>query len=203
MRMRNLAAVAAVAFLAGAAQAQVPSSTPADSTSASTFKGFRIEAQAGLDRFQSQGEHKDKFGYGVEAGWDGQIGNIVVGPYASYWRGRGENITTATGGSGLVAHKSFNEIGAGVRAGYQVTPALMVFGQGGYVNSEQRRSWSGQGPAGTGRFYDKFKTDGYQLGGGVEYSIRPNVYVKAAYRYSNYEDNTVRQAVIGGVGMRF
>jgi outer membrane immunogenic protein len=110
-----LAAASAALFAAGAAAAQ-DGAAPATSTS---FKGFRVEAQAGLDRFQSQGTHKDKFGWGVEAGWDGQIGEkIVVGPYGSYWRGgRGENVTTGTGGAGVVTHKSFEEWGAGVRAG--------------------------------------------------------------------------------------
>jgi outer membrane immunogenic protein len=78
-----------------------------------------------------------------------------------------------------------------------------VFGQGVYVTNEQRRAFSGVGATGAGRFYDHFRTDGYQVGGGVEYALMKNVYVKAAYKYSGYEDHTARQAVVGGVGVRF
>jgi len=207
--MRSLLIPAAIAagLVASAASAQdaPPSATTATTAANPTiFKGFRVEGQIGLDRFHSQGGHDDSFGYGAVAGWDGQIGEkIVVGPYVSYWRGKGENFTTGTGGTGQVAHKTFQEYGVGVRAGYLVTPQLLAFGQGGYVNNEQRRAYSGVNAAGLGRFYDHVHTTGWQLGAGVEYAITPMFYTSANYRYSNYADNTRKQVLAVGGGVRF
>ncbi|UYY77003.1 outer membrane protein [Sphingomonas sp. R1] len=204
MRNAFLLAVAAIGFTATAAQAQ-ESTTSSNGTS---FRGIRIEANAGGDRFQSQGNHNDKFGYGGTIGFDGQIGErIVIGAEGSYWRANdwSENCTRGTVG-GSVCHKSFDEYGAAVRAGVLATPQLLIFAKGGYVTNEQRKRFDA--PAGQTSYYNHFNTDGYQVGGGVEYSLtgeqtRMPLYVNAQYVYSQYNDHTARQRVMAGVGLRF
>ena len=62
---------------------------------------------------------------------------------------------------------------------------------GGYVNNEQRKRFSA--PRGQASFYDHYRTNGYQVGGGVEYSLTDRYYVNAAYKYSQYNDHTARQ----------
>jgi len=55
-------------------------------------------------------------------------------------------------------------------------------------------------------YYDHFGTDGYQVGGGVEYTVtegRVPAYVNLQYVYSQYNDHTSRQRVMAGVGIRF
>lgn len=199
-----LAAAAAATFTAGAASAQDAATTA--ETNNTSFRGFRLEGNLGGDRFQSQGTHNDKFGYGATIGFDGQIGDrIVVGPEATFWRANDwtENCSTPSAG-GNVCHKSFEEFGVGVRAGYLVTPQTLVFAKGGYVMNEQRKRFDA--PGGIGSYYDHFRTDGYQVGGGVEYTVVPGklpVYVNAQYVYSQYDDHTSRQRVMGGVGIRF
>lgn len=193
------AATAAIALGAQAASAQ-------DMTT--SFRGFRIEGNAGGDRFQSGGTHNNKFGYGASVGFDGQIGKIVVGPEATFWRANNwsENCVGGTIG-GSVCTKSFQEYGAAVRLGYLIGDNLLVFGKGGYVNNEQRKRFDA--PAGETSFYDHYRTDGYQVGGGVEYSLPTGMgipaplYVSAQYVYSNYVDHTARQRVMGGIGVRF
>jgi outer membrane immunogenic protein len=173
-----------------------------------SFRGIRIEGNAGGDRFQSQGVHNDKFGYGGTVGFDGVIGDkIVIGPEGSYWRANdwSENCTGSIA-RGSLCHKSFEEWGAAVRVGYLVSPRFLVFGKGGYVNNEQRKRFDA--PAGQASFYDHFRTDGYQVGGGVEYTVSDTalpvpVYVNAQYVYSQYHDHTSRQRVMGGIGIRF
>jgi outer membrane immunogenic protein len=174
-----------------------------------SFRGFRLEGNFGGDRFQSEGVHNDKFGFGGTIGFDGQIGDkIVIGPEGTYWQANNwnENVTGGVNG-GTVAHKSFEEYGAAVRAGYLFTPNLLVFGKAGWVTNDQRKSFAA--PAGQTGFYNHTGTDGYQLGGGVEYTL-PSfgsmplpVYVSAQYVYSNYDDHTTRQRLMGGVGIRF
>jgi len=195
MRTFTLLAVAVAAVGAQAASAEITT----------TFRGFRIEGNAGGDRFQSQGNHNDKFGYGGTVGFDGQIGEkVVIGAEGSYWRpGKGnENVTGYS--DGTVYHKGFEEWGAAVRAGYLVTPDFLVFAKGGWATTDQRKRF--QLPGGATQYYNHTGVDGYQLGGGVEYSLsRFNVpvYVNAQYVYTNYDNHTARQRLMGGVGIRF
>ncbi|MGF7153844.1 outer membrane protein [Novosphingobium gossypii] len=202
----TLAALAAAGFAAQPALAQ---DTAGDEVAANgtSFRGIRLEGNVGGDRFQSQGNHNDKFGFGGTVGFDGTIGNkIVIGAEGSFWKpGSGNENSTLLGNGNVVNHKAFEEWGAAVRAGYLVTPQFLVFGKAGYVNGEQRKSI--EGPAGNTLVYDHYRADGYQVGGGVEYTVLPAartpVYVNAQYVYSNYHGDTSRQRVMAGVGIRF
>jgi outer membrane immunogenic protein len=201
MRTTSLMIAASFALISQAAYAQeTTEETP------SSFRGVRIEGNIGGDRFQSQGVHNDELGYGGTIGFDGVIGGkIVIGPEGSYWRANNwtENCTPG-GGGGTICQKSFEEWGAAVRAGYLVTPRFLVFGKGGYVNNEQRKRFDA--PAGQTSFYDHYSADGYQVGGGVEYTVTGGklpVYVNAQYVYSRYDDHTSRQRLMGGIGIRF
>jgi outer membrane immunogenic protein len=201
MRSAFFVAIAALGFTATAAQAQ-DTTTSSNGTS---FRGIRIEANAGGDRFQSQGNHNDKFGYGGTIGFDGQIGErIVIGAEGSYWRANDWNENCSGASGGTVCHKSFDEYGAAVRAGVLATPQLLIFAKGGYVNNEQRKRLDTP----TGGYYDHFNTSGYQVGGGVEYSLsgeqtRLPIYANVQYVRSQYNDHTARQRVMAGVGLRF
>ena len=217
MRTYFAAAFAAAALIAPVAAFAQDASTDTTTTAttasglpSATFRGFRVEGNVGGDRFQSQGTHNDKFGYGATIGFDGQIGErIVVGPEASFWRpGNGSENCTAGVNGGAVCHKAFEEYGVAIRAGYLVTPSLLVFGKGGYVSNEQRKSFVPAAGSGEAGYYNHGRTDGYQVGGGVEYSLTSlhtplPVYVNAQYVYSNYQDHTSRQRVMAGVGVRF
>ena len=209
MRIALLAAIAASALPAAAGAQMIPSE----------FRGFRLEGNVGWDRFKSQGTHDDNVGYGGTIGFDGVIADrFVVGPEASFWRANGwaENCTGGVNG-GSICHKSFEEYGVAVRAGFLVTPGLLVFGKGGYVNNEQRKRFD----APPGLFYSNGRvvgpeqsynyhghTGGYQFGGGVEYSLAGGslplpVYISGQYVYANYDDHTARQRAMLGIGVRF
>jgi outer membrane immunogenic protein len=200
MRSVFLVAAAALSLSATAAQAQETSST-----NGTSFRGIRIEANAGGDRFQSQGNNNNKFGYGGTIGFDGQLGDrIVIGAEGSYWRANNWNENCSPASGGTVCHKSFDEYGAAVRAGVLATPQILIFAKGGYVVNEQRKRLDTP----NGGYYDHFNTTGYQVGGGVEYSLtgeesRMPVYANVQYVYSQYSDNTARQRVMAGVGLRF
>lgn len=178
-----------------------------------SFRGFRLEGNVGGDRFKAEGDHKTKFGYGGTAGFDGLIGDrIVVGAEGSYWRpNHGSNACAGFGG-GLLCQQSFRELGAAVRVGYLFTPKILIFGKGGYVNNLQRNSFASS----SGLFYvngnivgpgysasQRYSTDGYQVGGGAEYSLTDMFYVSGQYVYSRYHDHTSRQRAMFGAGIRF
>ncbi len=197
-KMMLAIATAGVALAATGAQAQAVTNT-------TSFRGFRAEGQVGVDRFQSQGEHNDKFGYGGAIGFDGMIGDkIVIGPEASFWRANEWNSNQTAGvRGGIVDHKSFEEYGAAVRAGYLVTPQVLVYGKAGYVSNEFRKSFIPAAGTGETGFYNKGRSDGYQVGGGVEYSLTDMFYVNGEYKYSNYANDTARQRALIGFGVRF
>ncbi len=200
MRFLSVALAAGVG-LAAVSSVQAQDASTSGSSNGTAFRGFRAEVQGGGDRFQSQGTHDDNVSWGGAVGYDGVIADKwVVGPEFSYWHGRGENVTPGVAG-GEVAHKSFQELGVGVRGGYLVTPKILVYGIGGFVDNEQRKAFSGVD--GAGGFYNHVHTDGYQLGGGVEYSLTHHVYTGLGYRYSNYDDHTTRQRIYASAGLRF
>lgn len=207
-------ALTAVPALAQDAPPPPPQDMPAPPTpmhpyADDTFRGIRVEGNFGWDQFKALGTDRDKFGYGATIGFDGQIGDrIVVGPEASFWRANDwtENCAAQSGGSACT--KSFQEYGVGVRAGFLATPQLLVFGKGGYVGNEQRKRYT---TTAVGRsYYDHYNTDGYEFGGGVEYSMAnrfsgplSGLYLSAQYVHSQYDDHTSRQRVMGGVGIHF
>jgi outer membrane immunogenic protein len=203
IKATTIAALFAAGIAAQPAFAQEGSEVASNGTS---FRGIRVEANAGGDRFQSEGNHNDKFGYGGTVGFDGTLGDrFVIGAEGSYWRpGNGNENCTGLADGNSICHKGFEDWGAAVRAGSLATPQLLVFAKGGYVNGEQRRRIDG--PTGDTLVYDHYKADGYQVGGGVEYTLtqgRLPVYVNAQYVYSDYHGHSARQRVMGGVGIRF
>ncbi|MGL4314302.1 MAG: outer membrane beta-barrel protein [Sphingomonas sp.] len=191
---------------AAPATTQSTATSAADSESAaangSTFRGFRLEGQVGWDRFAALGRDRNSLGYGGEFGFDGKLGPLVIGPSFNYWRGDDTVICAAARGGQRCA-TSYRELGATVRVGVQVAPALLVYGKGGYVNNTHRQQFISSATNGAGQYDIRDDADGWQAGGGAELSLGRHFFVDAEYRYSSYNDNTHRQRVLGGFGIRF
>jgi outer membrane immunogenic protein len=202
MRTPLLIAAISIALISQAALAQ----DSATSDTATSMRGIRIEGDIGGDRFQSQGAHNDKLGYGATLGFDGVIGqHIVIGPEGTYWRASDwtENCTAAPGNAS-VCHKSFEEWGVGVRVGYLLNSRTLIYGKGGYVANEQRKRYTA--PIAANSYYDHFNSNGYQVGGGAEYTVtegRFPAFVNLQYVFSQYNDHTSRHRLMAGVGIRF
>ena len=194
--------------LAFAAQAASAQENP------TSFRGFRVEANAGGDRFQSQGRHTDKFGYGGTIGFDGTLyDRFVLGAEGTYWKANkfSQNCSSGING-GQVCTKSFQEYGTAIRAGYLITPKILLFGKGGVVYNEQRKSFNatnslyyinGQIVGPERSYYQHTSWHGWQAGGGAEYSLTDMFYGDVQYVYANYDGHTARQRVMAGVGVRF
>ena len=94
----------------------------------------------------------------------------MIGPEFTYWHPNKSQNTVVTGeGGGTLAHAQRDQMGADVRVGYLVTPDFLVFGKGGYASSSQRETFFA--PAGGTSFTSRGHADGYQYGGGVEYTL--------------------------------
>ncbi|UAK24747.1 outer membrane protein [Sphingomonas nostoxanthinifaciens] len=197
--------VAAMAPVAAHAQDAAPANV------AGSFGGFRIEGNIGWDRTQSLGRGNNRLGYGGSAGWDGNLTDrIVVGPEVTYWRPNDNRNTNSVPGvnGGTVSHQGREMWSGDIRVGYRVTPDLLVFGKGGYVNQAQRSFFDA--PAGQVGYATRGHADGYQFGGGVQFaphdrfSFAPaNMYVSAQYVYSQFDNHTRDQHAMAGVGFRF
>lgn len=160
----------------------------------------------------------DGFGYGVQLGYDVDLGGVVLGAEAEYSDSSAEvefdDGDPETFGLGNV--EAGRDVYVGARIGAKVGPDAMIYAKGGYTNAK----YEVRASDGTTEFTQDFDTDGYRIGAGAEYALSDNAFVKLEYRYSNYSEGEVdftgdtpdsgrfdidldRHQVMAGVGFRF
>ena len=190
-------------FLTAALVATTALSAPAfaQGSDPAPFTGPRVEAVAGYDRIQGGGEHKSGVSYGGAVGYDIQTGGAVLGVEAEATG----STTDSCGGAGSVADpqiclKAGRDLYAGGRVGAVLGENTLLYAKAGYTNARVRLT-SNDGTTTstlTGR-----NLDGVRVGAGIEQRIGTKAYVKAEYRYSNYQDGVARHGALAGVGIRF
>lgn len=125
---------------------------------------------------------------GARVGYDMQFGNWVVGAVGEVTAVNAED--SVTGFSTTPARYTFTRhlehtAALRLRAGYAMGPAL-VYGTGGvaYGKIENRFGTSNGANSFTVQT-DEDDADGYQFGGGVEWSLAPNLTLVGEYLYTN------------------
>jgi outer membrane immunogenic protein len=78
----------------------------------------------------------------------------------------------------------------------------LLYAKAGYTNARVKVSYD-DGDTGVDNFNYHRNLDGIRLGVGAEYAVGPNSFVKAEYRYSNYEKGFSRNQALAGFGFRF
>ncbi|MEX0341824.1 MAG: outer membrane protein [Erythrobacter sp.] len=193
------------------------------------FDGFRIQGVAGYDALQA-GSSVDDDGndnndqsidgvvYGVQAGYDLDLGGAVVGLEAELTDSSAKTEFTDGDfeGFGFGRVDAGRDLFLGARVGAKVAPDALIYAKGGYTNARLNILSND----GTSEFRESFDLDGYRVGAGVEYAINPRTFVNLEYRYSNYSEGEVdfdgslpdsdrfgvdldRHQVMAGVGVRF
>ena len=197
--------------------------------SSSNFDGFRVQGVLGYDALKAGSSVDDDVNedndqsidgavYGIQAGYDFDLGGAVVGLEAELTDSSAETEFTNGDFEGF----GFGEVDAGrdlflgARVGAKVAPDLLLYAKGGYTNAKLNvRSNDG-----TTQFDDDYDLDGYRVGGGLEYAFGRNMFTNIEYRYSNYsraevdfdgtlpdsdrfDVDTDRHQVTVGLGMRF
>jgi len=195
--MRSVAYLTSVALFAAVA---TPALAQDASSARAPFTGPRIEGIVGWDRVQSDG-HKDDVMYGVQGGYDVQMGGAVVGIEGEFT----DSDTRTCGGASTVASprvcvKAARDLYVGGRIGKVVGDRALVYVKAGYTNARAKLT-SDNGTTETSFGHSNY--DGGRVGAGVEYAMGPNSYVKAEYRYSNYEAGLERHQAVAGFGFRF
>lgn len=111
--------------------------------------------------------------YGFEAGVDVPVGT---------------NFTLGVAANTRNVFERNRQVGATARLGYAFTPTTLGYALGGYNNY---------------RSFERADLDGFAVGAGLEHKISRVTYVKAEYRYSDFNGRTGDSAVTAGVGLRF
>lgn len=186
-------AAAATAFAAPAFAQQ----TPADAE----FTGPRIEAHVGYDRL---GVDNDDFDdgidgvmYGVGVGFDFAVSGAVVGVEVNAdFSDIDEGVTD---GADSASFEAKRDLDASVRVGAVLGGKALLYGKVGYANSR----FEARATSGGITISEADNLDGVRAGVGIEYVLGSKAYIKAEYRYTNYEQDLDRNQVIGGIGIRF
>ena len=192
--MRKLLVVAALsaASLAGPALAQ----------DRSPFTGLHIEGIAGWDRPQVPHDRANGATYGVGAGYDIQAGRAVLG-----LEGEASDSSARKCVAGVLAvgdqlcASAGRDLYVGGRIGTLVAPTTLLYAKAGYTNARFNSDYTTV--SGVGNVRSRDTLNGIRVGGGIEQALGGHAYVKAEYRYSNYEQNVSRHQVVAGFGVRF
>ncbi len=178
--------------------------TPAFAQDGSPFTGARVEGIVGWDRSQAEGAgHNDGVAYGAGGGYDFQMGGAVVGV-----EGEISDATTdrcvqdfdVTGDE--LCFKAKRDLYVGGRVGGVIGSNTLLYGKAGYTNARYGLDYE-DGGSGAGDFSESSNLDGVRVGAGVERALGTNSFVKAEYRYSNYENGFERHQAVAGFGVRF
>jgi len=163
-----------------------------DAAASGSFTGAHVEAIGGWDRVQGEGSHDDGVLYGVGAGYDLQRGKAVFGI-------EGEATdSTQKQNLGALTEKASRDLYVGGRIGYVLGGNNLLYAKAGYTNARFKVDGTD-----TGVTLADGNLDGVRVGAGVEHQLSNRAFVKAEYRYSNYEQGISRNQVLAGVGLRF
>jgi outer membrane immunogenic protein len=178
--------------------------TPAFAQEAPPNGGFRIEAIGGYDRAHVNGEHANGVVYGVGVGYDVQSGRALFGIEGEASNSSGDRCVDGTVIAGDRTCAALRrDLYVGGRVGALVGPRTLIYAKAGYTNARGRVEYD-DGTTGTALdFTDHRNLDGARVGGGVQFGVGRNAYVRTEYRYSNYEAGVDRHQVVGAVGFRF
>lgn len=176
----------------------------AQGNSTAPFTGAHVEAIAGWDQLRN-GDSKSGFLYGLGAGYDMQMGSLVVGAEGelsdSNLRRRAYDVSAP---DDRLTLKAGRDLYIGGRVGGVIGGRTLLYAKAGYTNARVSLAYdAGTGEGAPASYRDRTNLDGVRLGAGAEYAIGPNAFLKAEYRYSNYEKGFSRNQVVGGFGMRF
>lgn len=188
----------ALLLLAGAA------ATPAFAQETRPFEGPRVEGIVGWDRVQVDGGGEDGAVYGGGIGYDLQRGRAVFGIEGEVTGSSAESCINNFDIAGdRLCVDAGRDLYVGARAGIAAAPNLLLYAKAGYTNGRVRLDYEDGTPATAADFSIGENLDGIRVGAGAEYLVTRNAYVKAEYRYSNYEQGFSRNQVVAGVGFRF
>ncbi|HEX8309301.1 MAG TPA: porin family protein [Allosphingosinicella sp.] len=192
-----LAAAAAAAGVASPVHAQ-----DAQPAADKATTGFRVEAITGYEDASFDSVRGDSgFLYGIGAGYDIAAGRFRLGIEGEASDSTARECTVFVGNS--VCSKAGRDLYAGARVGGMISDNVLLYGKVGYTNFRQSNRLTPVGGGATLVLHPE--SDGLRLGAGTEMALGAKTFIKAEYRFSNYEasDNFDRHQGVIGFGLRF
>ena len=151
-------------------------SVPAYANNNDAFVGPRIGATVGTADVLNA-KSRNNVTYAAVAGLDAPLGSLV---------------TVGVEANAANFFGSQRDIGFYGRVGVAPTKSVLFYAKGGYSNF---RNIPNRGRP--------FMTNGFGVGGGVEYAIRPHAYVGLEAMHNQYSGGVYKNAVSATVGLRF
>lgn len=172
-------------ILTATAFALAMAATPAFAQETQKFNGPYVAVIAGAEEAGNQSSGNTGAIGGAAIGYDHRTGNVVFGI-----EGEALVSTTERCGGGI-CNSAGRDLYAGGRIGYVVGGNTMVYAKAGYSNARV--------PLTIG----KYGLEGVRVGGGVETNLTGNAFVRAEYRYTDYDADAHKHQGTVGVGLRF
>jgi outer membrane immunogenic protein len=139
---------------------------------------------------------------GIHAGFDAELGGLVVGVVGEYDRHDLDDSVSAfstTPASYTLTRSLRSSYGLRARAGVAVVPSTLVYATGGVVRGSFRQSFATSNTANAFAITDNdTKGWGYRLGAGAEQKLGGNLSVGALYLYSSIKDDDSAISVTQG-----
>ena len=175
------------------------------------FTGPRIEALVGydslrpgstvdIDNADDVDQSIDGVNYGFGAGFDYDLGTMVVGVEGEYMRSEAQTDFDTSGFTsfGVSNIDAGRDLYLGARIGVKATPRTLVYAKGGYTNAKMDVLATDN----TTDVETDVNLDGWRAGAGIEHKITDTVFLKGEYRYSQYKEGEV-EAPSGAESDRF
>ncbi len=127
---------------------------------------------------------------GVKLGYDVRFGGFVVGAVGEYGGADAEDSVTSfstTPAAYVFTRNLENLAAARLRLGYVIGP-MLAYATAGYAYGEvSNRFYSSNGQNSFTAQVEEDDADGYQVGGGLEFALAPNLTLTGEYIYSQLE----------------
>lgn len=136
---------------------------------------------------------KDDIEYFARAGWDSQMGNVVIGVVGEFGKSQAKDYVT-----GYSTTPAFYQFGRSFdwnasirgRAGYAAGGKTLFYAAGGPAYARINNSFTTSNGANAFTSRDsKHNSWGYTVGGGVEQSVTRNLSFGLEYMYNDYKDD--------------
>lgn len=161
--------------------------TPGYAQETSNFDDFKIGAVVGYDkvRLEIDGDSGSKDGvlYGFTAGYDHNLGGVVVGVEGDISdSSTKESVRDVFDEGDSVSLRTSRDLYVGARVGLPVARNVLVYAKAGYTNARFKLKYND-----TVTVYSAGDNlEGYRLGAGVEFSNDGGAFARLEYRYSDY-----------------
>jgi len=167
-----------------------------------SLSGFRLEGLVGYETTDVEDEGTDGVTYGVGVGYDIHSGRAVYGVEAEAMEsGIKECVNGVDLPNDRLCVSGKRDLYVGGRVGALVGANSLAYLKVGYTNARLQLDYS-RGIVGTEARTSE-DLDGVRVGGGFQLGLGPNLYGKAEYRYSNYEQGYDKHQGVVGLGFKF